>query len=67
MGDHYLRLAGLKSYSEAHARLGELYGDQEAWTRKVILKIPSFAKFSGDRTISEYAKDIWQAEACPVE
>ena len=38
-GDHYLHLADLKSYSEAHGRLGELYQDPEAWTRKVILNI----------------------------
>ena len=38
-GDHYLHLADLKSYSGAHTRLGELYQDQEGWTRKAILNI----------------------------
>ena len=38
-GDHYLHLADLKSYSEAHARLGELYADQENWSRKAVLNI----------------------------
>jgi glycogen phosphorylase len=66
-GDHYLHLADLKSYSEAHARLGELYQDQEGWTRKVILNIAASGKFSSDRTIADYAKEIWQVEACPVE
>jgi starch phosphorylase len=66
-GDHYLHLADLKSYSEAHARLGELYADQEAWSRKAILNIAASGKFSSDRTIAEYAKEIWQAEPCPVE
>jgi starch phosphorylase len=66
-GDHYLHLADLQSYSEAHARLGELYADKEAWTRKAVLNIAASGKFSSDRTIAEYAKDIWQAAPCPVE
>ena len=65
-GDHYLHLADLKSYSEAHRRLGELYQDQEAWTRKAVLNIAASGQFSSDRTIAEYAKEIWQAKACPV-
>ena len=66
-GDHYLHLADLKSYSEAHARLGELYADQEKWSRKAILNIAASGTFSSDRTIAEYARDIWHAEPCPVE
>ncbi len=66
-GDYYLHLADLKSYSEAHARLGDLYTDQESWSRKTILNIAASGKFSSDRTISEYAREIWQAEPCPVE
>jgi len=66
-GDHYLHLADLKSYSEAHARLGELYTDQEGWSRKAILNIAASGRFSSDRTIAEYAKEIWHAEPCPVD
>lgn len=66
-GDHYLHLADLKSYGEAHARLGELYQDQEEWTRKAILNIASSGRFSSDRTIAEYAQEIWRAKACPVD
>jgi starch phosphorylase len=66
-GDHYLHLADLKSYSEAHARLGELYSDQEAWSRMAILNIAASGKFSSDRTIAEYAKIIWHVESCPIE
>jgi starch phosphorylase len=65
-GDHYLHLADLKSYSEAHARLGELYKDQEGWTRKTILNIMASGRFSSDRTIAEYAKNIWAAKKCEV-
>jgi starch phosphorylase len=66
-GDHYLHLADLKSYSEAHARLGELYTDQEGWSRKAILNIAASGKFSSDRTIADYAKEIWHAKPCLVE
>jgi len=66
-GDHYLHLADLKSYSEAHARLGALYADQEQWSRKAVLNIAASRRFSSDRTIAEYARDIWHVEPCPVE
>jgi starch phosphorylase len=66
-GDHYLHLADLKSYSEAHARLAQLYADQEAWSRKVILNIAASGKFSSDRTIADYAREIWHADPCPVD
>jgi glycogen phosphorylase len=66
-GDFYLHLADLKSYSEAHVRLGELYLDQEKWSRKAVLNIAASRIFSSDRTIAEYARDIWQVEPCAVE
>ncbi len=65
-GDHYRHLADLKSYSEAHARLCRLYGDPQSWTNKAILNIASSGKFSSDRTILEYARDIWEVTPCPV-
>ena len=65
-GDHYLHLADLKSYSEAHARLGGLYTDQEAWSRMAVLNIAASGEFSSDRTIAEYAKEIWRAEPCQI-
>jgi glycogen phosphorylase len=66
-GDFYMHLADLKSYSDAHVRLGALYTDQEAWSRKALLNIAGSGKFSSDRTIAEYAKDIWGARPCPVD
>ncbi|HVH28607.1 MAG TPA: glycogen/starch/alpha-glucan phosphorylase [Vicinamibacterales bacterium] len=66
-GDHYMHLADLKSYSEAQTRLGNLYADQETWSRKAVLNISASRKFSSDRTIADYARDIWHAEPCPVE
>ncbi|HEY6292240.1 MAG TPA: glycogen/starch/alpha-glucan phosphorylase [Terriglobia bacterium] len=65
-GDHYMHLADLKSYLEADQRLLELYSDPDAWARKAILNVAGSGKFSSDRTIGEYAADIWKAESCPV-
>jgi Glucan phosphorylase len=66
-GDHYMHLADLTSYLEADARLCALYADQDAWTRVAILNVAGSGKFSSDRTIAEYAADIWKARPCPVE
>ena len=63
-GDYYMHLADLKSYLEADQRLREVYADSDAWTSKVILNVASSGKFSSDRTISEYAAEIWKVEPC---
>ncbi|NJM91146.1 MAG: glycogen/starch/alpha-glucan phosphorylase [Myxococcales bacterium] len=65
-GDHYMHLADLSAYLEADRRLLELYADPEGWANKVILNIASSGKFSSDRTIAEYAAEIWDAKPCPV-
>jgi starch phosphorylase len=65
-GDHYMHLADLTAYLEADQRLLELYADPESWARKVILNIASSGRFSSDRTIAEYAAEIWGAKPCPV-
>ena len=65
-GDHYMHLADLKSYLEADKRLVELYTDSEGWARKAVLNVASSGRFSSDRTIAEYATDIWNAKPCPV-
>ena len=65
-GDHYMHLADLGSYLEADRRLLDLYADQQGWTRKAILNIAGSGKFSSDRTIAEYAAEIWDAKPCPV-
>jgi starch phosphorylase len=65
-GDHYMHLADLKGYLTADQRLVDLYADQDAWARKVILNLAGSGKFSSDRTIGEYAAGIWNAEPCPV-
>jgi glycogen phosphorylase len=65
-GDHYLHLADLKSYLEADQRLVDLYGEPKAWASKAILNVAGSGKFSSDRTIAEYAREIWNVQSCPV-
>jgi starch phosphorylase len=65
-GDYYMHLADLTSYMDADGRLCELYGDPHGWARKAILNVASAGKFSSDRTIREYATDIWGVETSPV-
>jgi starch phosphorylase len=66
-GDYYMHLADLRSYSQAQQRLGELYSQPDTWAKKAILNVAASGKFSSDRTISEYAAQIWNAVPCPVE
>jgi starch phosphorylase len=65
-GDFYMHLADLTSYLQAHEHIGGLYADPDAWAQKAILNVASAGKFSSDRTIAEYAADIWKLESCPV-
>ena len=64
--DHYMHLADLKAYLDADQQLLKLYADPAHWNRKAILNVASSGKFSSDRTIAEYAADIWKAAPCPV-
>jgi len=66
LGDYYMHLADLKSYLEADRRLVDLYADREEWARRAILNVAASGKFSSDRTIAEYAKDIWNVTPCAV-
>jgi starch phosphorylase len=61
-----MHLADLKSYPAADRKLVESYTDPDAWVRKVILNVAASGKFSSDRTIAEYAGEIWNAKPCPV-
>jgi len=67
-GDRYFHFADLRMYADAHESARSLYkGNQDEWNHKAILNIASSGKFSSDRTISEYANDIWGLKKCPVE
>lgn len=61
-GDHYMLLGDLKSYIAEQEKVNQLYKDPMAWARKVLLNIARSGKFSSDRTIGEYADQIWKIE-----
>jgi starch phosphorylase len=64
-GDHYMLLADLRDYIETQERVDAAYKDRDGWDRKSILNVARAGKFSSDRTIREYATQIWHVE--PVE
>jgi starch phosphorylase len=66
-GDHYLLLADLEDYDKARMEANRLYTDEKVWYEKTIYNIARMGKFSSDRTIHEYAKDIWGLKQVEVE
>jgi starch phosphorylase len=65
-GDRYMHLADLKSYLEADGRLANLYKTPQDWARTAISNVSASGTFSSDRTISQYASEIWNVSPCPV-
>lgn len=65
-GDPYLCLPDFRSYSDAHEKIDAAYRDKTRWARMAILNTARMDKFSSDRTIHEYARDIWKLPAVPV-
>jgi starch phosphorylase len=62
-GDNYLLLADYASYINCQDEVGKTYQNQEEWSRRAILNVARMAKFSSDRTIAEYANNIWQLKS----
>jgi glycogen phosphorylase len=65
-GDYYMHLADLTGYVKTQEKVAALYGDRRAWATKAIRNVARSGKFSSDRTIAEYANEIWGAKSCPV-
>lgn len=66
--DRYYLFADLRMYHDVHERAVEMYRDhRDAWNRMAVLNIASSGKFSSDRTIKEYASDIWHVKPCKVK
>jgi len=65
-GDYYMHLADLKGYLETQGRVSALYADPNGWARKAIINVACSSRFSSDRTIREYAEEIWHAKPSPV-
>ncbi len=64
-GDYYMHLADLKAYCEAHKKVDDLYLNPAKWAEKAIINVACSGKFSSDRTIRQYADEIWGVK--PVE
>ena len=62
--DWFLVANDFASYLDAQAKVDALYKDVDEWTRRSILYTAGSGKFSSDRTIVEYAKDIWHVSPC---
>lgn len=52
--------------SVLQAKVDECYKDQPRWTKMSIMSVAGSGKFSSDRTIAEYAEQIWKVQPCPV-
>ncbi len=63
--DWFLVANDFTTYMEAQDKVDELYRDQDEWTRRSILYTASNGFFSSDRTIDQYAKDIWNVKPVP--
>ncbi|GFZ01647.1 alpha-glucan phosphorylase 2 [Actinidia rufa] len=65
-GDYFLVGHDFPGYMDAQARVDEVYKDRKRWIKMSILSTAGSGKFSSDRTISQYAKEIWKIEECRV-
>lgn len=65
--DEYLLLADFDYYTEAQDRVEKRYADREGWARMCLVNIAQSGFFSSDRTIAEYAKDIWNIQPVDVK
>jgi len=61
-GDHYLLLADYESYVETQAKVDALYRVADEWTRRAVLNVAGMGAFSSDRTIAQYAHEIWKTK-----
>jgi starch phosphorylase len=64
--DEYVHLADLPAYVERQIDVDRVYGDRSAWNRMALLNIARMGKFSSDRTIAEYARDIWDVHPAVI-
>ncbi|SHN70513.1 glycogen/starch/alpha-glucan phosphorylase [Fervidobacterium gondwanense] len=62
MPDQYFVLADFDAYAQAHKKIEELFLNKQEWNRKSLLNIARSGKFSSDRTIEEYVRDIWKTQ-----
>jgi starch phosphorylase len=66
-GDHYMLLADFRDYIETQEKVDAAYRDRDGWIRRAIFNVARSGRFSSDRTIREYATEIWRVRSCKVE
>jgi starch phosphorylase len=66
-GDPFMVLADFRAYSDSHAKVDQAFRDRARWARMAILNTARVGKFSSDRTIREYASEIWNLKPVPVQ
>ena len=67
VADRYFILKDFRSYAKAQEQIEEKYRDKDGWAKSVMLNTAHSGKFSSDRTIEEYVRDIWHLEKVKVE
>jgi starch phosphorylase len=65
--DEYMLMADFGDYVACQQKVSDLYRDYDRWTRMAILNVARMGKFSSDRTILEYNRDIWHAAQIPID
>jgi glycogen phosphorylase len=65
--DNFMLFADFEAYVKCQSVVSQNFLDVEDWTRKSILNVANTGKFSSDRAIGEYAKDIWNVKPVPIE
>lgn len=67
-GDYYMLLADLRSYIDTQDAVSRLYREEpQEWARKALLNVARSGKFSSDRAIAEYVRDIWHTQPCKID
>jgi starch phosphorylase len=64
--DEYMLLADYRSYVDCQASVSNAFRDARHWTRMSVLNVARIGKFSSDRSIDEYCRDIWRVEPMPI-
>ena len=65
--DPYMLCADFRSYVDMQKKVADAYQDKKHWAEMAILNVARMGKFSSDRTIKQYAEEIWNAKPCSIE
>jgi starch phosphorylase len=65
--DRYMVMSDFRAYADTQGIVADAFADQETWSHKAALNIARVGTFSSDRTVREYAKEIWNISSVPVE